>query len=173
MAEIHIQYSTSPAFASDVIRRLCHSDFSHIDIVLNSAEEHGLLGVSGEDRSVGDPGGVRIRPRPPWAYQGTPKVAKLRRVSNTVYDDFMRVAHGQIGKPFDHNALWGFLRDSPHEINWRQPNAWFCSEFVVWCLEQANFFPYRLVVKANRITPGDSLLLLNPFMEAENIQEFL
>ena len=173
MAEICIQYSTSPAFASGVIRRLCHSPFSHVDIVLDSGQEHGLLGVSGEDRSIGDLGGVRIRPHPAWAYKGNPKVAILTGVADKVYDDFMRLAHSQIGKPFDDAALWGFLKDTPNDRDWRQPDSWFCSEFVVWSLEQAGFFPYELIVAKNRITPADSLLLLNPFMAGDNIKEFL
>jgi hypothetical protein len=173
MAEIHIQYSTSHAFASGIIRRLCHSPFSHVDIVLNSAEERGLLGVSGEDHKIGDLGGVRVRPNPAWEYRGNPKVARLTNVSDQVYDRFMTFGHGQIGKPFDNGALWDFLSDSPQDRDWRCPDSWFCSEFVVCCLEQAGFFPYPLVVAKNRITPADSLLLLNQFLRVENIREFL
>ncbi len=168
MAEIHIQYSTSTAFASSIIRRLCHSPFSHVDILL----EEGLLGVSGEDHKLGDPGGVRIRPIPPWPYRETPKTARLK-VADNVFDAFMEVGHSQIGKPFDNGALWDFLSDQPHDRNWRHADAWFCSELVVYCLEQAHFFPYQLVVEKNRITPADSLLLLNPFMSDSNIREFL
>jgi hypothetical protein len=85
----------------------------------------------------------------------------------------MEVAHKQIGKPFDNGALWDFLSDQPHDRDWRQTDSWFCSELIVYCLEQANFFPYSLVVAKNRITPADTLLLLNPFLTHENIQEFL
>ncbi len=172
MARIVIQYSTSPAFASSIIRRLCHSPFSHVDIVLESEQERGLLGVSGEDSKSGDPGGVRIRPNPPWPYREPPKTARLR-VADSVYDGFMEAGHAQIGKPFDNGALWDFLSDQPHDRDWRHPDAWFCSELVIYCLEQAGFFPYQLVVAKNRITPADSLLLLNPFMVPDNIQEFL
>jgi hypothetical protein len=173
MPEIHIQYSTSHAFASSVIRRLCHSPFSHVDIVLRSEKEHGLLGVSGEDRKIGDLGGVRIRPNPAWEYRGPPKIARVANVADSVYDTFLEVARSQIDKPFDNGALWDFLSDTPDDRNWRKPDAWFCSEYVIWCLEQAGFFPYELVVAKNRITPADSLLLLNPFLSVDNIKEFL
>lgn len=168
MAEIVIQYSTSTAFASSIIRRLCHSPFSHVDILLKD----GLLGVSGEDHKLGDIGGVRIRPNPPWPYRETPKTARLT-VTDSVHAAFMEVGHNQIGKPFDNGALWDFLSDQPHDRDWRHPDSWFCSELIVYCLEQANFFPYPLVVAKNRITPADSLLLLNSFMAHENIREFL
>ena len=46
-----MQYSTSIAFASMVIRRLTHSEFSHVDFILPG---EGLLGVSGPDQKIGD-----------------------------------------------------------------------------------------------------------------------
>jgi hypothetical protein len=44
---LQIQFSTSTAFTSGIIRRLTHSPFSHVDFVLPD----GLLGVSGKDAS--------------------------------------------------------------------------------------------------------------------------
>ncbi len=173
MPELAIQFSTSPAFASGIIRRLCHSAFSHVDIVVNDAKESGLLGVSGPDHKTGDPGGVRLRVNPPWQYKGKPKIAKLK-TTEKVRSAVIKIGYAQIGKPFDDGALWSFLGDSPFgDRDWRSVNSWFCSEFVIYCLEQAKFFPYPLVAVKDRVTPADCLLLLNPFMTPANILEFL
>ena len=63
-----LQYSSSTALTSDLIRRICHSQFSHVDMVLQG---EGLLGASGEDvyPNFDDPGGVLIRPFDPWPYK--------------------------------------------------------------------------------------------------------
>lgn len=167
MPELLVQYSTSTAFASGIIRRLCHSPFSHVDIVVPG---EGLLGVSGEDKSLNDPGGVRVRPFDPWPYREKPKVA---RIATTKVDEVIRTAKGQLGKPFDNGALWEFLSDKPQERDWRDASLWFCSELFIWSLETAGHFPYPLVVAKNRVTPADSLLLLNPFMSVANIAEFV
>ena len=129
MSELLIQYSTSTAFASSIIRRLTHSRFSHVDFLLPG---EGLLGVSGPDQKIGDFGGVLIRPNPPWTYHDKPKLARIR-VEAQVHDATIAFARAQIGKPFDGSALWGFLSDQAAEQpvrQWRDPATWFCSEFV-------------------------------------------
>ncbi len=164
---LSIQFSTSTAFTSGIIRRLCHSEFSHVDIVT----PEGLLGVSGSDHTINDIGGVQIRPSGMWPYLNPPKVARLATAGA---DAIIEVAKTQIGKPFDNDALYNFLEDMGHtkKRDWRDHGAWFCSEFVAWALETCDFFPYTLVAAKNRITPADLLLLLNPFMTEENIKEF-
>lgn len=169
MAELVIQYSTSTAFASGIIRRLCHSPFSHVDILIPG---EGLLGVSGEDAKCHDTGGVLLRPFNPWPYKGPPKTARLKIGESKAFD-IIQLARSQLGKPFDNTALWDFLSDKPGDRDWRNTESWFCSEFVIWCLEQGKFFSYPLVVAKNRVTPADSLLLLNPYLTYDNIQEFL
>ena len=184
MPELWIQFSTSTAFMSGVIRRLCHSEFSHVDIVVPG---EGLLGVSGSDRDIGDIGGVQIRRPGMWPYLHPPKVARLQ---TNKADALIRRAKTQIGKPFDNGALYNFLDDMGHapKRNWRDHGAWFCSEFVTWVLEgdkgltdvelvvggleSGGFFPYSLISAKNRITPADLLLLLNPFLSEANILEF-
>lgn len=180
-AELLVQYSSSPAFSSAVIRRLCHSRFSHVDVVLPG---EGLLGASGPDTydvrgaKVIDPGGVRIRPFDPWPYLDKPRVARIvadeEKVRLTI-----EAWRSQIGKPFDGSALWGFLADAADAVmqhekrDWRDVDKWFCSEGVIWSCEQGGLFPWPLVVVKNRVTPADSLLLFNSMMPEENIREFL
>lgn len=167
---IQIQFSTSTAFASGIIRRLTHSPWSHVDIVMPD----GLLGVSGKDDSISDIGGVRIRPFNEWPYLTKPKVACLN-CSADITDRIHAAAASQIGKPFDNSAMWGMLEDQALEKNrnWRDPNQWFCSELVAWALETGGLFPYPLAVLKNRISPADILLMINPFMSADNIRIFL
>ncbi len=167
---LEIQFSTSTAFSSGVIRRLCHSPFSHCDIVIPG---EGLLGVSGEDKSIGDIGGVQIRKFGMWPYLHPPRVARLTTAGA---EAIIEKGKTQIGKPFDNSALYGFLEDMGHSPrasrDWRDHGSWFCSEYVAWVLESSHFFPYTLISAKNRITPADLLLLLNPFMSEDNIREF-
>jgi hypothetical protein len=177
MTELLVQYSTSTAFASGIIRRLSHSPFSHVDIVLPG---EGLLGVSGPDKYVvngkpfDDPGGVLVRPFDPWPYLTKPKVAHLQTTSATA-DAVIAAGRSQLGKPFDNSALWGFLDDAAESVprDWRSTDMWFCSEWAIWSAETGGLFPYPLAVVKNRVTPADTLLLFNPLMSAGSIAEFL
>jgi hypothetical protein len=173
MAELLFQFSTSLAFASTVIRRLTHSEFSHIDLIL---PHEGLLGVSGPDNTPPvDPGGVRIRPFNAWPYKFQPKVARVQ-CADEVVRKTIEFAKSQIGKPFDNGALYHFLRDraglKPIGRNWRDPDKWFCSELQVRALEVGGLFSYPLIVLKDVVSPQDVLLLLNPYMLPDNILEF-
>ena len=85
----------------------------HVDIVIPG---EGLLGVSGPDKSLNDPGGVLIRSFNPWPYLRPPKTVELKTDKEA---DIIAVARTQIGKPFDNTALWDFLSDSPGDRNWK------------------------------------------------------
>jgi hypothetical protein len=171
MSELLLQFSTSPAFASSIIRRLTHSPFSHVDIILPG---EGLLGVSGPDNDIGDPGGVMIRSFNAWPYLTLPKVAKLRGPEDKIRTaiDWTR---SQIGKPFDHAALWHFLDDLAEKPkrNWRDENSWICSEISCRAIEISGLLSYSLLAIKERISPGDLLLIVNPLMSEGNINEFL
>lgn len=166
-AELHIQYSTSNAFASQMIRRLCHSPFSHVDIIL---EGEGLLGASGPDNYVvdgkpwHDPGGVIVRPFHPWPYLYDPVIARVRTTVE-VRDKVIAQARSQINKPFDNSALWEFLSDKPPgDRDWKATDKWFCSELVTWAEETAGMFPWPLVVPKSRISPADNLMINMPML---------
>jgi hypothetical protein len=169
---ISVQYSTSPAFASQIIRRLTHSRWSHIDIVMVG---NGLLGVSGPDKTIDDLGGVRIRPFNCWPYVEKPLVVDLL-VSDDVARKIVEFAVSQVGRPFDNGALYAFLSD-PLRIaqprDWRDPAQWFCSEFAIRSFEIGGVFPYKLATHPSGVSPHDSLLLLNPYMTDESIDHAL
>lgn len=175
MSELIVQYSSGTAWASEIIRRMCHSPFSHVDIVLPGV---GLLGASGPDKTalaivngkqVPDPGGVQIRPFNPWPYKEVPKLAHIETAKA---DAIIELAKTQINKPFDDSALYGFLSAHPGDRAWRQQDKWFCSELVIWSCETSGMFPYPLATLKDRVSPADSLLLFNPFMSKENIEQF-
>ncbi len=172
MAELWFQFSTSTAWTSAIIRRLTQSPFSHVDIMLPG---EGLLGVSGSDRSLKDPGGVVIRPFDCWPYLHPPKVAKARCSQETARRA-IEWGRGQLGKPFDKRALYAFLRDRAGlpkvGREWRDPDMWFCSEFALRAAEVAGLFPYMLITPKDVVSPNTLLIHLNPFLSLENIQEF-
>ncbi len=192
MAELLIQYSTSTAFASGVIRRLTHSPFSHTDIVITpEVAKHfnvspGLLGASGPDATTerclayrrrhgrsADPGGVLIRSMDPWPYMFPPLTARLR-CTDKVHDDTIAFALSQREKPFDKKAMHAFLRDraglSIVRRDWRDPAAWYCAELILRAPEVGGLFPYELILTKDVVSPNDTLLVFNPFII--NAEEF-
>ena len=151
---------------SGLIRRACHSRFSHVDIVLPG---EGLLGVSGEDKSVNDPGGVRIRPFEPWPYN----IVREVEINTSLSDAIIRRGKSQIGKPFDNDALFAFFSPNVVHRDWRELAKWFCSEWFIWSCETEGLFPYSLCVPMNMINPNDTMLLLNPFMSRDDVNTLL
>lgn len=152
MDAIVFQFSTSTAWQSAVIRRMCHSPFSHVDVVL---EDGSCLGAS-------DPGGVAIRPQ---EYQefGIRRQAVIRSDKGPA---ILAGVKSQLGKPFDDGALYDFLSDRI-DRNWRDPDKWFCSELMAWACESAGLWPFKLLIPKNRVSPADLLLLLNPFLDPD------
>lgn len=161
-----VRYSSSTAFMSNLIRRACHSRYSHVDIVLPG---EGLLGVSGPDKEFNDPGGVRIRPFEPWPYN----IFREVQINTDKTDAIIARGRSQIGKPFDNGALYAFFNPSHVNRNWRELEQWFCSEWFIWSCESEGLFPYDLCVPMNMINPNDTMLLLNPFMSKEDIGKLL
>jgi hypothetical protein len=162
---IRLQFSTSTEWQSDVIRRLCHSPFSHLDVVL---PDGNLLGSSDSPHAPsieGNPGGVAIRP-PDYQTFG------IRRMANVFSTEAVELAfytklRSQLGEPFDDTALHAFIGKVSFmpTRDWTDSSSWFCSELVAWALMEAGFFRYELLVPKDRISPADLLLLLNPFID--------
>jgi hypothetical protein len=173
MAEVCLQFSTSTAWTSAIIRRLTQSPFSHVDIILPG---EGLLGVSGPDRGIKDKGGVLIRPFDCWPYLCPPKVARVQ-CSEEQARRGIEWGRGEIGKPFDNAALYSFLRDRAGLPKlgrvWRDPSMWYCSEYGLRFWEVAKLFAYQLITPKDCVSPNTLLVHLNPYLTSENILEFL
>jgi hypothetical protein len=150
---VTLQFSTSLAWQSAVIRRICHSPFSHVDIVLDDGT---CLGAS-------DPGGVAIRPSDYQQFG-------IRRRCDIVTDKADAIiarARSQLHKPFDDGALHAFLSGTLAPRDWRAADKWFCSEHVAWSFETEGFWPFNLLVGQEGVSPADLLLLLNPHIDAD------
>ncbi len=145
-----IVFSTSFAWQSGIIRFMCHSPFSHADVMLPHPEPYALLGAS-------DPGGVLCRAHNYQPFKAWHKAT----IRTPLADDILKLITSQEGKPFDSVAMKQVLSDEPRD--WKVPDAWFCSELIAWACEEAGLF--RIVVPKNRITPADLLLLLNPWID--------
>jgi hypothetical protein len=160
---IRLQFSTSLEWQSHIIRRICHSRFSHVDIVL---PDGNLLGASDSPKAPfisGNPGGVAIRP-PNYQLFG------IRRIAEIACDELVEgafIANGlsQLGEPFDDSALHALLgNDVSPGRDWTDSDAWFCSEHCAWSLMCAGFWKFDLLISKGYITPADLLLLVNPYM---------
>jgi hypothetical protein len=165
MNEIVLQFSTTTHWQSGIIRLMTHSPYSHVDAVIPpglpdidklTPKPYGLLGVS-------DPGGVMIRQA---HYQGF-KTRRRVTMKTDKADAFIQNMVSQLGKPFDPEALLRVV--DLNRQDWRQRDKWFCSELVTWALEEAGFFNYDLAVTKNRVSPADLLLLLNPYIDPNEL----
>jgi hypothetical protein len=146
-------------WSAAIIRRLTHSPFSHVDLVLPSGNLLGASDMGPKSPFIeGNPCGVAVRP-PDYQVFGYRRqmVLKSDRAPKVI-----EAVYSQLGKPFDSAGLKDFMGDEfPGVRDWRQPVAWYCSELFVWALEEAQFFTYNpLAWPKNRISPTDLLILL-------------
>lgn len=165
MKNLSIQFSRSKEFESTLIADLCHGPFSHVDFDFGP---RGLLGASnspGVPVLEGNPAGVAFRPHD---YQDFAiRHVAVIRTTEDIADAFEGFLVSQLGKGFDSSALKPatFLTNKVMtRRDWRDNDLWFCSELGTWAAEMARLFNYELLVAKTRITPGDFLLLMNPFM---------
>lgn len=156
MDHVTLQFSTSTAWQSGVIRALTKSAFSHVDLVIPAGVQgapapYGLLGAS-------DPGGVIIR---------VPNYHDfLRRRRMKLYTikagEILNLAFTQLGKPFDHDAL-SRVFDFNWREDWRDDGKWYCAELIAWILERVDlWYQRRFPVKLDlvHVTPEDLIKYL-------------
>lgn len=141
---IVIQFVGADDLASEAIEWFTQGNVSHVDIVLPGGE---LLGAR-NDHVGGKPPGVQVRPA---GYARWPRVirAELPALNQDMVDLAHRIALSQVGKPYDKEAILGFVTGR----DWRDDAAWFCSELVCWSLERCGWFPYRLATPMNKLPP--------------------
>jgi hypothetical protein len=145
-------------WGSGLIRRACHSPFSHVDMVMKDGT---LVGASDSPWSPyihGNPRGVASRP---MDYQ---KFAYRRQMvlETERADDIRRLWVSQLGKGYDGASLWDMVSDQfPGQRDWRLNDTWFCAEGVLWAMEMGYFWgPPPLPWPKNRVSPTDLLMLL-------------
>ena len=166
MDAVILQFSTSLEWSSAFIRRICHSRFSHVDFIL---KDGSCLGASDSPLSPyldGNPRGVAIRP-PDYQDFG---IRRRAVIPTPKADAIYAAAIGQLGKPFDNDALHQFLSGALAPT-WLLPDQWFCAELCAWAFYSKEFFAYPLVVNLGRISPPELLILLNPYFDVESFEK--
>src|SRR6478672_10407102 len=116
-----IRLVSGKGISSGIIKLGTFSKWSHVDLV---TPDGCYLGARLD-------GGVRAR-NP--GYDGPNADVQFAHVAMTQAQEFdlWKFAYEQIGKPYDFSAILGiaFRRD------WREDDAWFCSELVAAAFEQ-------------------------------------
>ena len=126
---------------------------SHVDNVLADGT---LLGAR-SDSVGGMPPGVQIRPA---NYEVWTKTQSIRLNATAAQETtWLNFLTAQIGKPYDKLAIAAFAV----ERDWREDDAWFCSELAAAALESCGWFPKPLANTVNEITPRDLLLAVSPW----------
>lgn len=170
---VTVQYSTTTSTtyrqkwenrSSLLIRAILHgSPFSHCGFVLG--DEGVLDATDSPDAPIchttpeGNPRGVALRPHD-YQEWGTRRRMVLR---TDKADAIITAAMSQLGKPFDSSAVSfrSFIdTDSfPRSKDWRDPESWFCAEYVTWSEETGGFWNYPLIYPKQRISPIDNLMI--------------
>lgn len=139
---IRLQFVCGTALSSEAIAWFSAGHFSHVDAVM---EDGALLGA--RSNKIGEvPAGVQVRSCN-YAAFNTRVVFNIPAMplQKRRFDTYLKY---QIGKPYDHQAIWAFMfgRD------WREQDSWICSELQAAALEHAGVLP-PLYLAANKITP--------------------
>lgn len=144
---IKLSFVLGNALTSRMIAWFSSGHFSHVDAVLPDGR---LLGAR-SDKADGV-SGVRIRRvgYEKWERQVVFTIPSTLEQSQKFYD----FLSGEVGKPYDHTAIWGFMFNRA----WRDTDAWYCSELVMHGLEVAGVID-KLYLAANKITPVAAALV--------------
>jgi hypothetical protein len=120
----------------------------------------GLLGASDSPKArvlEGNPRGVAVRPNDYERYGRRSRMV----IATPLAEKIRGIARSQLGKPFDNGAIKAFWSDAlPGERDWRETDAWFCSELVAWSFEWAGCWSSPPSVwPKNRLTPSDLFMI--------------
>lgn len=149
MEKITLQFSSQNDLGSEAIRFFEHGIYSHVDVVFPDGT---LLGAR-NDALAGIPSGVRIRPPTYTDFSAIKRVVIPTTLEQT--KAFYGFLLDQVGKPYDETAIVAFVVGR----NWRDEDAWYCSELAASAIEKASVLPYKLANSSNKLTPADLLLV--------------
>lgn len=142
-AAIELRFFGATGFSSRAIEWISSGRFSHVACVWSDTE---LLDAR-SDVIAGVPPGVRVRK---MSSETAALVVSMKLecapAQMTSYRNFLAA---QIGKPYDKMAIWGFAFNR----NWREDDAWDCSELQSAALEAAGICP-ALYTPTCHITPS-------------------
>lgn len=119
----------------------------HVDIVV----PEGLLGAQHEALG-GKPPGVWVRPADYGKTCGMLNPIRVKLdCTQGQYDTAIGFALAQVGKPYD---TTGLVSNFILGRNWRDPNAWWCSELAAEAVGQAGIFRHPMIATCNRVSPA-------------------
>jgi hypothetical protein len=139
---IQVQFVRGASLSSAAIEVFSAGHLSHVDLVL---PDGNLLGAR-SDAIGGAPPGVQIRP--PGYEKWLLRVVFSVPATDAQALAFWNFARAQVGKPYDKLAIFAFVINR----NWRDDDAWFCSELCMRCFEVAGVVQ-QLFSTPNKITP--------------------
>lgn len=146
---IRLQFVRGPDLASGAIAWFSAGPYSHVDAV----DHRGNLWGARSDSVGGAPAGVQMRPA---NYADWPiKTVLTLATTLTQENAFWTFLNRQVGKPYDHSAIWGFAAGR----DWRAPDSWFCSELQARALEVSGVSP-QLLSPVSKITPVSLALVV-------------
>jgi len=139
---VDLTFVCSHTVSSRVISWFSAGHLSHVDANLRD----GTFLGSYECATGSIPAGVRIRPTGYYPFSrrvtfSIPATAQQRA-------RWLAFLNAQLNKDYDWDAIWGFIFNR----DWRDPDAWICSELQAAALEASGIVP-RLYLAANKITP--------------------
>jgi hypothetical protein len=139
---ITLQFVLGAGTASSATAWFSQGHFSHVDAVLSDGS---LLGAR-SDVCGGKPAGVQIRPP---NYETWLKQTRFT-IPCTLgqYGAWEAFLLKQVRLPYDKMAIFAFVTNR----NWRESDAWICSELQAAALEKASVVR-ELYLAANKITP--------------------
>lgn len=140
---IRLQFVCERAFSSQAIAWFSQGHFSHVDAV----SPNGTLLGARADCVGGRAAGVWMRSKDYLPF--IRKIDFYIPTTKTQHRKWSAFMKSQIGKPYDHTAIWGFVLGR----DWREDDSWICSELQAAALEAAGIVP-KLFVPANKITPN-------------------
>lgn len=142
MSEVVLRFCAGTGFSSGAIEYFGAGNWSHVD----NETPNGLLGAR-SDHVGGQPSGVWPRP---LDYEKSPRWVRMQLpCTASQYQTWLNFLYQQVSKPYDKLAILAFVIGR----NWRDDDAWFCSELAARALEVAGILP-PLFLSPNKITPG-------------------
>ena len=110
--------------------------------------------------------GAQLKGGVAWRSISDPVYAGLKRweiwhvpCTQDVYDRFQAFMVAQIGKPYDWRAI-ASIAAWWASSNWRNSDAWYCSELILAACEAAGLFTIPTQLPVTHLDPGDAYLLI-------------
>ena len=138
---VQLRFVSGGAWDSKAIEWETWSEWSHVELMTSSSITLGAM----------LDGGVAYRMVDGNAYKHLRK-SQIVQIPLTPEQEsvFWKFAKAQVGKPYDWRAIIGF----GFRRNWRDPDSYFCSEYVARCLEVSGWLFLPAMLPVYRISPG-------------------